>query len=342
MTEMRILTAGDHFLSTEQLSIEGHKQIFELARVLEPVARGEARCSLLDGAILGNLFFEPSTRTRISFGSAFAKLGGRVLETTAQGMTSLAKGESLEDTARVVSGYVDIVALRHPQSGAARRFADAALVPVINCGDGDGEHPTQSLTDLYTMDRELEARHKTIAGAKIAIVGDLKFGRTVHSLVIGLACYPHLSLSLCSPPGLELPDEYRDIAARAGHEVVIASSLDMALEGADVVYMTRYQEERYEAQDVLAPETSRFHLNAAAIAGLDGSAPVIMHPLPRDSRRGELATDLDTSGELAIFRQTDNGVPVRMGLFCALFGLTPETVRKAVKPNAWPLRKKAL
>ena len=173
---------GSHILSVNQFDRESIERVFDVANQMVPYAKRQKRTTVLEGAILGNLFFEPSTRTRVSFGTAFNLLGGEVRETTGMSNSALAKGESLYDTARVLSGYSDIITMRHPDSGSVAEFSQGSRVPVINGGDGANEHPTQALLDLYTIQKELLYHGGNIDGLHIAMMGDLKYGRTVHSL----------------------------------------------------------------------------------------------------------------------------------------------------------------
>ena len=174
--------SGNHILSIDQFDRSDIEKLFSVADKLEPFASKEKITRVLEGAILGNMFFEPSTRTRISFGASFNLLGGNVREITEVGSSSLAKGESLADTAQVLSGYSDIIVLRHPENGSVQKFAEASRVPVINAGDGSNEHPSQALLDLYTIKKELSQNKKNLDNLRIALVGDLKYGRAVHSL----------------------------------------------------------------------------------------------------------------------------------------------------------------
>src|SRR5690606_11244720 len=198
---------GEHILSVNQFDRDTIQQIFQIARNMQPYASRQKRTKVLEGAILGNLFFEPSTRTRVSFGCAFNLLGGEVRETTGMESSALSKGESLFDTARVISSYSDVIAMRHPQAGSVAEFAVGSRVPVLNGGDGANEHPTQALLDLFTIERELAASGQTIDGMHIAMVGDLKFGRTVHSLSKLLKLYKNLRFTLIAPKELAMPDE---------------------------------------------------------------------------------------------------------------------------------------
>lgn len=195
---------GRHLLSVQQFDRSSLDQLFSLADLVTPIAERQSVCTVLDGAVLGSLFFEPSTRTRLSFESAFLRLGGEVTTTTGFTFSSMAKGESIEDTSRVVSGYSDVLVVRHPDEGSVAQFASASTVPVLNAGDGAGEHPSQALLDVYTLTRELGARGEVIDQSTIAVVGDLRYGRTVHSLMKLLALAEGLSFQLFSPDGLSL------------------------------------------------------------------------------------------------------------------------------------------
>ncbi len=187
-------------LSVDQFSRDSVEALFRVADIMQPIARRRKISRVLEGAVLGNLFFEASTRTRVSFGAAFCRLGGSVCDTTGFTFSSMAKGESIYDTSRVMSGYVDALVIRHPEQGSVAEFARATNVPVINGGDGPGEHPSQALLDLYTIQREFSRLGKIVDGAHIALVGDLKYGRTVHSLVKLLALYRGIKFTLISPP----------------------------------------------------------------------------------------------------------------------------------------------
>lgn len=197
---------GANILSVGQFDLDSIEHIFEIANRMQPYARRQKRTKVLDGAILGNLFFEASTRTRVSFGTAFNLLGGEVRETTGMETSALAKGESLYDTARVLSSYSDVITMRHPKAGSVAEFAEGSRVPVINGGDGSNEHPTQALLDLYTIRKELAYHGHSIDGMHICMMGDLKFGRTVHSLSRLLAKYKNVRFTLISPRELAMPE----------------------------------------------------------------------------------------------------------------------------------------
>lgn len=317
---------GSHILSIDQFEREDIDKIFSVAARMEPYARREKITRVLDGAILSNMFFEPSTRTRISFGCAFNLLGGEVRETTGFESSALAKGESLYDTARVLSGYSDIIAMRHPVSGSVEEFARASRVPVINGGDGSNEHPTQALLDLYTIKKEMSAKGGEIDGLRIAMIGDLKFGRTVHSLAKLLCRHKNISLYLISPEALQMPEELVEMLREAGHQVHISQELEASIAHVDIAYSTRIQEERFGSQEDADLYRGRFRLNQSVYTQHCEPNTVIMHPLPRDSRAeaNELDPDLNENPNLAIFRQTDNGIVVRM----ALFAMTLDVVEK--------------
>ena len=313
---------GQHILSVKQFDRDSISHVFRIARSMEPYALRQKRTRVLDGAILGNLFFEPSTRTRVSFGCAFNLLGGEVRETTGIQSSALSKGESLYDTARMISSYSDVIAMRHPQAGSVAEFAEGSRVPVLNGGDGANEHPTQALLDLFTIERELAASQQSVEGMHIAMVGDLKFGRTVHSLSKLLCLYKNIQFTLIAPNELAMPDDIVSAIENAGHQVKITDQLAGNID-ADIVYQTRIQEERFPSQEEANKYRGKFRLNQEIYTKHCKSNTVIMHPLPRDSRfeANELDNDLNMNPNLAIFRQADNGVLVRMALFALTLGV---------------------
>ena len=326
---------GNHILSVNQFDRESIQKVFSVADQMAPYAMRQKRTEVLNGAILGNLFFEPSTRTRVSFGTAFNLLGGEVRETTGMSSSALAKGESLYDTARVLSGYSDIIAMRHPQAGSVAEFAQGSRVPVINGGDGANEHPTQALLDLYTIEKERKFHGGAIDGLHIAMIGDLKYGRTVHSLSKLLCLYKNVTFSLISPQELRMPDSVMDAIDKAGHKVIVTDKLEGSLD-ADICYQTRIQEERFPSQEEANKYRGKFRLDQHIYTRHFKSKTVIMHPLPRDSRAdaNELDNDLNQHPNLAIFRQTDNGVLVRMALFALTLGIE-NMVSQYDKPVHW-------
>tara|TARA_R110000824_G_scaffold7892_4_gene35780 strand:- start:1224 stop:2234 length:1011 start_codon:yes stop_codon:yes gene_type:complete len=313
---------GAHILSINQFDTQDVEALFAVADQMQPYARRELKTRVLEGAILGSLFFEPSTRTRISFGCAFNLLGGQVRETTDIKASALAKGESLYDTARVISGYSDIIAMRHPMDGSVDEFSKASRVPVINAGDGTAEHPSQALLDLYTIKKELKISGE-INGLNIAMVGDLKYGRTVHSLCKLLKLYKNISFTLISPHELKMPEDIVAELRQAGHKVTETEDMQTGLHDKHTVYLTRIQEERFSSQDEANVYRGRFRLNQSIYTAHCEPNTVIMHPLPRDSRAeaNELDNDLNQHPSLAIFRQADNGVLIRMAIFALTLGV---------------------
>jgi aspartate carbamoyltransferase catalytic subunit len=326
---------GAHILTIDQFDSQDVEQLFQVASRMEPYARRHKRTRVLDGAILGNLFFEPSTRTRVSFGCAFNLLGGHVRETSDIKTSAISKGESLYDTARVISGYSDIIAMRHPIAGSVEEFSRASRVPVINAGDGPAEHPSQALLDLYTIKKELGIAGP-VKGLRIAMVGDLKYGRTVHSLSKLLRLYSDIHFTLVSPRELRMPEEIVAELRSAGHTVTETEDMQFGLQNNDTVYLTRIQEERFSNQLEADVYRGRFRLNQEIYTLHCKPNTVIMHPLPRDSRSeaNELDNDLNQHPSLAIFRQTDNGVLIRMALFALTLGVA-DLVHKHEEEVHW-------
>jgi aspartate carbamoyltransferase catalytic subunit len=332
---------GAHILSVNQFERADVEHLFDVADSMVPYAHRERMTKVLDGAILGNMFFEPSTRTRLSFGCAFNLLGGEVRETTDIKTSSISKGESLYDTARVISGYNDIIVMRHPQAGSVAEFARASRVPVINAGDGPNEHPSQALLDLYTIRKELSSHGQGIEGMHIAMVGDLKHGRTVHSLSQLIQLYPNITFTLISPTELRMPGEIVEELRNNGHTVIETEDMEQGLVGNDTVYLTRIQEERFSTKMEADVYRGRFRLNEAIYTRYCQPSTVIMHPLPRDSREdaNELDNDLNQHPNLAIFRQTDNGVLVRMALFALTLDVWQQIERTSREVNWYTERR---
>lgn len=332
---------GEHILSVGQFDRADVDRVFEVADRMEPYARRTKITQVLRGAILSNMFFEPSTRTRVSFGCAFNLLGGYVRETTGIGTSAIAKGESLRDFARVLSGYSDVIAMRHPSAGSVAEFASAARAPVINGGDGANEHPSQALLDLYTMQKELLSLDKGIDGLRIAVVGDLKYGRAVHSLLKLLAVYDAVSVHLVAPPNLSAPEEFTEFLHSKGHNVSIFERLEEGIQAVDILYVTRTQEERFSSQQEADRYRGLFRLNQDIYTKHCEPNTVIMHPLPRDSRISaqELSEDLDSNPNLAIFRQTDNGILIRMALFALVLDVVDQ-VDEYSAPVTWNTKKR--
>jgi aspartate carbamoyltransferase catalytic subunit len=327
--------AGSHILSVQQFERDDVERIFSVADRMAPYAHRRRVTNVLDGAILGSMFFEPSTRTRVSFGSAFNLLGGEVRETTGFENSAIAKGESLYDTARVLSGYSDVIAMRHPQVGSVGEFAAASRVPVINGGDGSNEHPSQALLDLYTIRSELAASGRTIDQLRIAMVGDLRYGRTVHSLCKLLCRFEGVQVVLVSPEALRMPPEIVEGLRTTGHRVLESDQLEESIAHVDIVYSTRIQEERFSSQEEADLYRGRFRLNQSIYTRHCEPNTVIMHPLPRDSRVNarELDDDLNDNPNLAIFRQTDNGLLLRMALFALILDVVDQVDEHARDVN---------
>ena len=327
---------GSHILSVSQFQRDDIETVFNVADKMIPYANRDRVTRVLEGAILGNMFFEPSTRTRVSFGCAWNLLGGEVRETTEVKASAIAKGESFYDTARVLSGYSDMIVMRHQMEGSVDEFSAASRVPVINGGDGSNEHPSQALLDLYTIRKEMEGRGKTVDGLRIALIGDLRHGRAVHSLCKLLSVYKNIHLTLISPAELRLPRTYVEDIKASGHVVVESEDLQTGIAHADILYVTRTQEERFPSQEEADKYKGLFRLNQTIYTENCEPNTVIMHPLPRDSRGGarELDDDLNENPNLAIFRQTDNGVVIRMALFALILDVVDQ-VEKSSRDVNW-------
>ena len=327
---------GSHILSVSQFQREDIETVFNVADKMIPYANRDRVTRVLEGAILGNMFFEPSTRTRVSFGCAWNLLGGEVRETTEVKASAIAKGESFYDTARVLSGYSDIIVMRHQTEGSVEEFSAASRVPVINGGDGSNEHPSQALLDLYTIRKEMEGRGKTVDDLRIALIGDLRYGRAVHSLCKLLSLYENIHFTLISPAELRLPETYVEDIKASGHVVVESEDLQAGIAHADILYVTRTQEERFPSQEEADKYKGLFRLNQTIYTENCEPNTVIMHPLPRDSRGDarELDDDLNENPNLAIFRQTDNGVVIRMALFALILDVVGQ-VEKSARDVNW-------
>ena len=265
----------------------------------------------LRGCILATLFYEPSTRTRLSFESAMFRLGGGVIATeNAREFSSAIKGETVEDTIRIVAGYADAIVIRHFEQGAAHRAAAVAPVPVINAGDGPGEHPTQALLDFYTIQHELGR----IDGLRVALVGDLRFGRTARSLARLFCLTEGTELVFVSPAAVPMSDDVRAALAARGVSHHDEPDLAAVLPHVDVVYQTRIQRERFATEEEYDASRGIYVIDHAAMARLNPDA-ILLHPLPRVE---EIAPEVDVDPRAAYFRQAQNGVYVRMALLNAL------------------------
>lgn len=304
--------AGRDLISIADLSQEAIFRVLEEARDMVPVARGETLDERLHGKVVATLFFEPSTRTRLSFETATHRLGGHVLTFGAPEVTSVAKGETLADTVRMVEAYSDLIVLRHPQEGAARLAAEFAGVPVVNAGDGAGQHPTQTLLDLFTIWDE----KGKVEGIHVVLLGDLKYGRTVHSLSYALALLG-ADLTLVAPSTLQMPREIVERVRELGKEPAQVEDPREAIRQADVLYVTRIQKERFPDPAEYQKVAGSYRVDLALLR--DGRKDLaVMHPLPRV---GEIAAEVDRTPHALYFRQAFNGVPVRMALLALTLGV---------------------
>jgi aspartate carbamoyltransferase catalytic subunit len=302
-------------ISIEDLRREDLDRYLALAAQVEAMP-AEVRRTKLPGRVLATLFYEPSTRTRLSFESAMCRLGGSVLGFADAGNTSVAKGESLRDTARTVACFADVMVIRHPREGAARTVAEAAAVPVVNAGDGANQHPSQTLLDLYTISRMFGGLR---SGLRIALVGDLKYSRTIHSLVQALVLFPGLEFLLVSPPALQMPAHLLEHGPARGARFDATEDLREALRTCDVVYMTRIQKERFPDPLEYEKVKNAYILDAAMLADAREGLRVL-HPLPRVN---EIAPDVDDTAHAGYFEQVANGVIVRQAVLLDLLGVAP-------------------
>ncbi len=302
---------GRDVISIRDLSREEIESVVADARKMIPYAEGKKVMRPLEDKIVAMAFFEPSTRTRLSFESAVARLGGRSLTIADPGSTSIKKGESLNDTVRMLSAYADAIVLRHPNEGSARLAARASDKPVLNAGDGAGQHPTQTLLDLATM----QEAFGTLSGLRVVLLGDLKYGRTVHSLAYALALFG-AELVLSAPPTLRLPDEVRDQLEHMGAKLVEEDQLHRAIRDADILYVTRIQRERFPDESEYQKVAGSYRIDNAVLAGAKPRL-IVLHPLPR---AGEIAPEVDATPHAAYFRQAFLAVPVRMALLNAILG----------------------
>ncbi len=274
------------------------------------VKKGKYRDFLRD-KVIASLFFEPSTRTRLSFESAILRQGGRILGFSSAATSSVKKGETLTDTIKTVTGYCDLIVMRHNMEGAARRAAEAADVPVINAGDGANQHPTQTFLDIFTM----MEKKKHIDGLKIGLVGDLKYGRTTHSLLVALS-YFDVKLVFISPKELKMPQYYLDYLASKKIDFYEADAIDERCEELDFLYCTRIQKERFFDPMEYERVKGSYIIDAESVKAL-GKETFIMHPLPRVD---EISADIDDDTRAIYFEQAHNGVPVRQALIGLVTG----------------------
>jgi aspartate carbamoyltransferase catalytic subunit len=299
-----------HVVEVGQFDRPGIERLFATADLMRELPRSARP---LAGLILATIFYEPSTRTRLSFESAMQRLGGNVISTeNAREFSSAIKGESVEDTIRIVNGYADAIVIRHHEQGSAHRAAAVSNVPILNAGDGPGEHPTQALLDLYTIGNELGR----IDGLRIALVGDLRFGRTARSLARLFRLTTGTELVFVSPPAVPMGDDIRAELDLSGIPYRDEQNLDAVLPHVDVVYQTRVQKERFDSSEEYEAAKGQYVIDAPAMTLLSPEA-ILLHPLPRVD---EITTEVDLDPRAAYFRQAHNGVYIRMALLEHLLG----------------------
>lgn len=302
---------GKDIISIKDFSKEEIEYILDYTKKMVPYAKGEKHTNVLKEKILSALFFEPSTRTRLSFESAMNRLGGRVIGFAEPSATSQKKGESLADTIRMADSYSDAIVIRHPQEGAARLAGEFAKVPVLNAGDGAGQHPTQCLLDLFTIFTE----KKKIKGNNIVLLGDLKYGRTVHSLAYALSLFK-ADLTFVSPESLKMPKEVINECKELGVEPISTTSLEKAIKEADVLYVTRIQKERFPDAEEYNRVVGTYKVDTTLLKQAKENL-IVMHPLPRVV---EIDPEVDKTKHALYFNQAFNGVPVRMALLSLILG----------------------
>ena len=292
-----------HIIESQQFDREFLATLFEQAEAMSRAGRVRNQ----EGKVMASLFYEPSTRTRFSFEAAMYRVGGQVITTeNAREFSSLAKGESLEDSIHVIGGYADVIVMRHNEIGAAKRAAEISAVPIINGGDGAGQHPTQALLDLFTLYR----RFKKLDGLKVAMVGDLRYGRTVRSLAYLLAKYSDVELTFVAPEVCQMQQDIKDYLERQGVSWHDEKNLDKALSEVDCVYMTRVQRERFMDRAEYEKAKDAYRISPENIHRMQKNA-IIMHPLPRV---GEIDPEVDQDPRAVYFEQAQNGLWVRMAI----------------------------
>ena len=293
-----------HIISVEQFTKEQLKYIFDLTDQMRMIKKNHGVCDVLKDKVLGLIFYEASTRTKCSFSAAMKRLGGQVIEID-ESQSSSKKGESFSDFVKCIECYVDAIVIRNEKVGSINEVSNNCKVPIINAGDGSGEHPTQALLDIYTIRKE----RGTVNGLTIALVGDLKHGRTVHSLAKLLSLY-NVQLKYISPKGFEMPKEIMEYVSKHGIEQTIHESIDDVIDEIDILYMTRIQKERFEMSDEIKKSLEHYQIRPKNLTNAKENL-VIMHPLPRVD---EISTEIDNDPRAAYFRQMKNGMYVRMAL----------------------------
>jgi aspartate carbamoyltransferase catalytic subunit len=302
---------GRDIVSVKQFDVDDLDYIFDVAHEMQGMVARVGTFDLLKGKLLANLFYEPSTRTSSSFTAAMERLGGSVIPINEVRYSSVSKGESLPDTVRTLERYADVIVLRHPEVGASVEAAKYASKPIINAGDGVGEHPTQALLDLYTILEELGG----VDGLSVTMVGDLRYGRTVHSLSRLLSKFD-VRLQLVSPEILSMPDEILEELAEAGTPFAVHDSLDAVIAETDVLYVTRVQKERFEDETAYDAVKDAFVVTPETLESAK-ERMIVMHPLPRVN---EIAMEVDDDPRAAYFRQMEYGMYVRMALLAMVLG----------------------
>jgi aspartate carbamoyltransferase len=302
---------GQDILSVSQFSRDDLETLFAVAHEMSEMVRRVGSFDLLKGKVLTNLFYEPSTRTSSSFVAATERLGGSVIQINNVTFSSVSKGESLRDTVRTMESYTDAIVLRHPEMGSAAEAAAAASKPVINAGDGPGEHPTQALLDAYTIREEMGA----IDGLTVTMLGDLKYGRTVHSLARLLTLFD-VTINYVSPDILRMPEYLVEEVGAAGIGQTQTTDLDAVLADTDVLYVTRIQKERFDDPADYDRVKDSYVITSNTLKSAK-ERMIVMHPLPRV---GEIATEVDDDPRAAYFRQMEYGMYVRMALLALVLG----------------------
>jgi len=300
-----------HVISVQEFSTGEIIDVLDRAEEMVEIAKGQAVSDALKGKVLACIFFEPSTRTRLSFETAMNRLGGGVIGFAGTEATSVVKGETLADTIRMVSAYADAVVLRHPHEGAARLAAEFSDVPILNAGDGAGQHPTQTMLDLFTIRAEMGR----LEGLNISLVGDLRYGRTVHSLAIALAKFGN-TINLVSPEGLEMPGEVVAYLEETGRFGRACHSPEEVIAQTDILYVTRIQKERFPDPVEYEKVAGMYRVDPELVSRGPGHM-IILHPLPRVN---EIAPEVDSLPQAKYFQQAFNAVPVRMALLSMVIG----------------------
>ena len=303
-----------NIISIKDFDREDIEYILDEAKKLEDIAKSKETDEELKGKILGLLFFEPSTRTKTSFDTSMKRLGGQTIGFENSGSSSVSKGESIADTAKMFEGYSDALVIRHEMEGVSKFISDIVDIPVINAGDGAGQHPTQTLLDLYTIKKEIGE----IDNLNIALVGDLKYGRTVHSLSNALSLFNNVKVYLVSPPELKMPQEILHDINKTNITYIESSSIENVIDDVDVLYITRIQKERFADIDDYLKIKGAYIVNKDMLKGKD---VIVMHPLPRID---EIDTDVDNTKYNKYFNQAFNAVPVRMAILKTIIEKNPK------------------